>query len=316
MKDPIRHVVVDTNILGDFLYPKSTRATKRVGRSQVLMSAVVNAKWPAIKLYTPAICIAESMGILDKYRFCTWGREVKQDPTLKLSAADYRTARKLLTDAVGQRTIEQLEHEPTHVLLAGLISPVNSHFQIRRNKHRIKPPMGAADCVIAGMAIHLVSRMGRESVLLVTGDQRMADVVRKAEKVKDTTAEKLGLTSLAKSAGLTWNAKLYPKVLNLQRATESELKAAFGGWPLPGSSVVEKSRAELEETERKMLRQAWLEVATEYGITNADNLPYSRELEDIKVRFAIKSSVYLPNDDIFRFLLQQRKAKKLPYPQN
>jgi len=41
MKDPIRHVVVDTNILGDFLYPKGTKAVKRVGRSQILLSAVI-----------------------------------------------------------------------------------------------------------------------------------------------------------------------------------------------------------------------------------------------------------------------------------
>jgi phosphosulfolactate phosphohydrolase-like enzyme len=206
MKDPIRHVVVDTNILGDFLYPNGTKAVKRVERSKILLSAVLNARWPAIKLYTPAICIAEAMGILDKYRFCSWGNDIKKDSSLKLSAADYRSARKVLTDAVGQRTIEQLEHEPTHVLMAGLISPVNSYFQIRRNKRK-KLPMGAADCVIAGMAIHLVSRMGRESALLVTGDQRMADVVRKAGTVKEKTAE-----SLSKVVSLYISAACQPQI--------------------------------------------------------------------------------------------------------
>lgn len=43
-----------------------------------------------------------------------------------------RRARDTLTEAVRSRTIEQLEHEPGHVLLAGLVSPVNHHYQIRR----------------------------------------------------------------------------------------------------------------------------------------------------------------------------------------
>ncbi len=321
MVDAVRHIVIDTSILGDFLHPRRTKASTRAQRSHMLLAAAINANWPCLRVYTPAICIAEAIGILDSYRFCTWGKELSKNPNLRLSSRSYRTARQTLTDAVKRRKIEQIEHEPTHVLLAGLISPVNNRFQIRRKKRvknssspTIKQPMGAADCVIVGMAIHLVSRIGRESVHLVTGDQRMADVLMKAERLKPATAETLGLPSNARAAGLEWSPQLYPSSINLERATDRDLRIAFGGWPLPTKPVVVKKRAELDSGERAELINCWLEVSELSGVTNPDSLPYSAELEDIKVRFAIKTSVYLSNECIFRFLLQQRKAKQLPRP--
>ncbi len=314
MESPIRHVVLDTNVLSDFLYPERTAAVERATRSTTLLSAVLYANWPCIRIYTPAICIAESMAILDMYHFCTWAREVKANPAIRLSAEMYRKTKSALEIAVRQRKIEQLEHEPNHVLLAGLISPVNSSFQIRRKKRTIKPPMGAADCVIVGMAIHLVSRVGHGAVRLVTGDQRMADVVMRAGRVRSTTAEKLGLTASAEAAGLTWSPTLYPTPINLGQASLSGLRLAFGGWPLPTKPVTMKNRAELTENEKADLIAAWLAVARDARISNPDSLPYRPELEDIKVRFAVKSSTYLTNECIFRFLLKERKAGRLPRP--
>ena len=133
-------------------------------------------------------------------------------------------------------------------------------------------------------------------------------------RLRDATAETLGLKMIAKSAGLTWNSNLYPRVLNLHRAGDSQLRECFGGWPLPSRPVREARRSELTMSQRSQLLGSWLEVATEMGMRNVDNLPYSQAIDDIKVRFAIKSSIHLPNDDIFRFLLQQRKASQLPYP--
>lgn len=315
MKSPLKHVVVDTNILGDFLHPSSTKATARANRSQEILNSAVLGNWPLVKIYTPAICIAEAIGIIDKYRFCTWGRELTRDSSLRLSKRQHTAARQVLTKAVATRKIEQLEHEPNHILLAGLVSPINANYQIRRSSNRIRPPMGAADCVIAGMAIHLVSRMGRDSVLLVTGDQRMADVIRKARSIRQNTAESLGLTELARLAGLHWSKDLYPDSINLHRASEDDLRKAFGGWPLPSGVVVEKTRSQLTQNEKSQLLDCWLEVATEYNFTNVDNLPYSEYLEDIRVRFAVRSKVFMLCDEVFRFLLQQRKSTKLPYPE-
>jgi hypothetical protein len=174
--------------------------------------------------------------------------------------------------------------------------------------------MGATDCVIVGMAIHLVSCVGRNAVRLVTGDQRMADVVKRAERVKPTTAKKLGLTATAQAAGLTRSPTLYPLSVNLEHASLPDLRSAFGGWPLPTKPVTVKQRADLTEEEKDNLTAAWLAVAREAHISNPDSLPYRPELEDIKARFAVKSSVYLSNECIFRFLLRQRKSVHLPRP--
>lgn len=69
MQDPVRHVVVDANTLGAFLYANSTGSVNLQQRSQILIGSALNGGWPGIKLYTPAICIAEALGVLDKYHF-------------------------------------------------------------------------------------------------------------------------------------------------------------------------------------------------------------------------------------------------------
>jgi hypothetical protein len=319
MQDPVRHVVVDANTLGAFLYANSTGSANLQQRSQVLLGAAIQGQWPGIKLYTPAICIAEALGVLDKYHFCTWHGPAKNDPSKRLSAMAYEAARDLLIGAVRSRTIEQLEHEPGHVLLAGLVSPVNQNYQIRRKDRRgskagVKPPMGATDCLIAGMTIHLVSRMGREAVVLATADQRLADVLKKAERIKQVRAVELGLVEVANQAGLTWGSKLYPSVVNLHKATPRQLRDAFGGWPLPTTPVVTKRRGTLTPQEATTLEDTWVEVAGEYGITDPERLAYSLTLDDLKTRFAVAARVCLSNEDIFRFLLQRRKAGQLRRP--
>jgi hypothetical protein len=319
MQDPVRHVVVDANTLGAFLYINSTGSANLQQRSQILIGAAVQGRWPGIKLYTPAICIAEALGVLDKYRFCTWHGPAKTDSTKRLSESAYETARDLLIGAVRNRTIEQLEHEPGHVLLAGLVSPVNQNYQIRRKDRKgsnagVKPPMSATDCLIAGMTIHLVSRMGRGAAVLATADQRLADVLKKAERIKQDRAEELGLVEVAKQAGLAWAAKLYPSVVNLHKAMPRELRDAFGGWPLPTNPVVTKCRGALTPQEATALEDTWVNVAADYGITDPERLAYSRMLDDLKTRFAVTSGVCLPNEDIFRFLLQRRKAGLLRRP--
>jgi len=231
-----------------------------------------------------------------------------------------------LARAVKERIVEELDHEPQHILLAGLISPVNCRYQIRRKRKtrktgtpkvtssQIKPPMGAADCLIVGLASHLVQRVGRAFTLLATGDQRLADVLAKARKLRPDKAAALGLTKTAEEAGLGWDGKVYPNVVNLQRATENEMRTAFGGWPLPVKPLTVKCREELTRSEQSDLVNAWLAVATEHGITNPDSIAYSPALEDIRTRFAVATSIHLRSQDVFLFLLGRRKATRLPKP--
>lgn len=321
MSDPVQHVVVDANTLSAFLHPQSTNSVPLQDASRILLGAVLHGNWPGIRLYSPAICIAEALAVLDKYRFCTWHGPVKSDPSKRLSAADYTQARDSLTNAVRSRRIEQLEHEPNHVLLAGLVSPVNNMYQIRRRRRnspsgnaRVKSPMGATDCLIAGMTVHLVSRMGRDAVVLATGDQRLCDVVAKAGRVKVRQAERLGLITIAQEAGLIWRPHLYPRVVNLHRSTLAALRSTFGGWPLPTVVLTFKRRQDLTSQEATTLMATWVTVASEYAVSDPDNLPYSPLLDDLKTRFAVASGVYLSNECVFRHLLQRRKAGELHRP--
>ncbi|MBB02580.1 MAG: hypothetical protein CMJ47_08045 [Planctomyces sp.] len=251
------------------------------------------------------------MAILDKYRYCEWGKDIKKNPALRMSDTDYVTARLTLGDAIKTRKIEQLEHEPLHVLMTGLISPVNSYFQMKSTSSKKREPMDATDCLIASMALHLVSRLGNESVLLVTGDKRMSDVVKKAPEVDDKTAEEIGLKSTASEVGIEWSPKIYPRVVNIHSASEDELVAAFGGWPLPQTNLISKTVEELANEEIEQLRESWLAVRAKRPKLTVDNLAYSKELEEIKIDFANRVSVYLPNKDLLRMLLRIRKAGKL-----
>lgn len=322
MLDPVRHVVIDANIIASYFHPGSVKNPILRARCKALLDSAIKAQWPGIRLFSPAICVAEAMSVLDKYRFCTWHGPLRSDPTARLSAKRYKRSRDALAAAVRARIIERLPHEHEHVLLSGLVSPINNGHQIRRKTRgatkgnaRIKPPMGAADCLIAGLTIHLVSRLGPKSVLLATADQRMADVINRAHRLNHSTAEKLGLLEVAEQAGIEWSPTLYPKCINLNRDSDRELQEAFGGWPLPEKPCTEKKRSDLLDSEKESLIKIWLDVGKQQEITNPDRLPYSMALEQIRVSFADKTQVYMTSDEVFWFLMNRRKAGELPKPE-
>lgn len=323
MPDPVLHVVLDANILSDFLYKKSTNAQDRVKRSINLISAVMDSNWPRIKLYTPAICIAETLGIIDKYRFASWKGEFKSNPSMLLSQEDYEKTRDLLFRMVNTGVLEQLEHEPKHALMSSVISPINCDFddQSENNKTIM---MGATDCVIVGMATHLTNRLGVDSVILVTGDSRMAKVTKLAKSLSQQKAEDLGIIKNARELGIDWSNDIYPEVINLNEASESELKKGFGGWPLPTSKIEYPQKKEyiLDRDEAENLYIIWegIKSQQEYRVWNnkrnrfdeptIDKLPYTKAIDAIQIQYAINHGVYLRCKDISWTLLNKRKANK------
>lgn len=154
----------------------------------------------------PASSVAEAIGVLDKYRHCTWARPVAKNKASRLKPREYEAARALLKGAISNRFIEQVDHEPTHVSLAELISPINQSYQFRRKRgksHRVKKPMGGADCMIAGIAVLLHRRLGGSHVALATADQRLADVIGKCRRLTEKQADKFGIKS-ASGAGVSF----------------------------------------------------------------------------------------------------------------
>lgn len=316
MKDPVRSVILDANVLAAHFCPCSTDSAQLRDRSRALVTAGADPNWPSLRLYTPGICIAEVLAVLDRYNLCTWHGPLKRDPTKKLTLREYRDARQHLVETVRSRAIEQLEHEPTHVLLAGMVSPVNNAYQFRRNRtsgsSQVKPPMSAADCVIAAMAILQGARVGQENVVLATADQRLADVMVKCRSLRKRRAGQLGLDLAAKSAGLTWNPRLYPYTVNLRTAKTAELRRAFLGWPLPQGPFRARTPTQLSSAECRGLERAWREVSRDYSVRDPDRLPYGDAIDDLRTRFAADTGISLSNGQVFATLLRWRKAKAWP----
>lgn len=311
-----RHVVVDTNLLADYLHPAAARSPRVADRVRVLFDAVLVAKWTDIKVYVPAIAVAEAISVLDKYRFCRWHGPAKKNPAVRLHTAEYKRAQNLLHQAVTKRQLEQIDHEPCHVVLASLLSPVNHIYQYRRKRahsHKVRPPMGSADCMIGGAAILLGSRVGFDKTRLLTADQRLADVMTKCRNLTQWRAAGLGLPPIAEGAGLAWAPSMYPITLNLRTAREKDLRAALGGWPLPTTQLrrLEKASA-FTELEDHQLVATWVGTASDYGIRNADNMPFHPALQDMRTRLAAHYALDVPNDVIFKRLLALRKRKLLP----
>lgn len=313
------HIVVDTNILVDYLHPGACTSRRLADRVRVLFDSALIAKWTDVKLHIPAIAVVEAIGTLDKYRFCTWHGPVRKNPDVRLSAAAYKKARQAIHEAVTQRRFEQIEHEPCHVVLSSLVSQVNHIYQYRRQRQRrsakeikVRAPMGAADCMIASMAILLGSRVGFESVRLLTADQRLADVMTKCRQLTAWRAERLGLPPIAASVGLSWQPSMYPVAVNLRTARLKDLRAALGGWPLPTKPL----RAMIPNqpftaVEDAAIVSSWQNAATEYGLRNPDNLPFHPALQDIRIRVAADHGLDIPARVIFKRLLTLRKQKKL-----
>lgn len=313
------HIVVDTNILVDYLHPGACMSRRLAERVRVLFDSALVAKWTDVKLHIPAIAVVEAIGTLDKYRFCTWHGPVRNNPSVRLSAAAYKKARQAIHEAVTHRRFEQIEHEPCHVVLSSLVSQVNHIYQYRRKHQRrsareikIRPPMGAADCMIASMAILLGSRVGVESVRLLTADQRLADVMTKCRQLTTWRADRLGLPPIAASVGLNWRPTMYPVTVNLRTARTKDLRAALGGWPLPTTPLRSlPPKQPFGPAEDAAIVSSWINAAADYRLRNPDNLPFHPALQDIRIRVAADHGLDIPAQLIFKRLLTLRKQKKL-----
>jgi len=80
------------------------------------------------------------------------------------------------------------------------------------------------------------------------------------------------------------------------------------------AEIKRKTWHELTEPERQELLEVWLEVATEKNLSDPGRLPYTESLIVIQRKFFSHTSIFVPEGEIFHFLVNQRKAKKLPRP--
>lgn len=309
-RDPRRHLIIDTNVLLAYVAPTSHDSTEVRRRSRDLLDSVIKHDWPLLRLYTPNICFAEAQCVLDKFGLCDWHGASNR----RLKPEDYYSARGRLRELVESRMIEQYEHDAISFACTELASPVNAAHKIINDTPPNYRPMGGADCAICGLAIRLAMRIGAESVVLVTADRRMADVINACRQMSEMQAEKLGLIKVANSLAIKWSNAIYPVCIHIGEAPDDELKSAFLGWPVPSRSVRHKEPANLTEREKGILVHVGSMIKNEYGI-GPDSLPYTPELDDLQTRYACLTGVYMTKAAIARTLLQWRKnPQRRPSP--
>lgn len=238
------YVLLDANAVADFFLGTHAGNQKAAGRTQAIVEAVRTRGVTDVVLLLPNVCIPEVMSAFDKQAFGTWNKQVKK----KLDVRRHRRLRTLLSSYVHNGAVfEQYEVNRYHVLATDLISPIDHRYQITRRTHsgrRVALPMQAVDHLLVGMGIVLGRVHGRENVVMLTSDERMCLVIAKArDKVQSGAARALGLPERAKELGYSWSVDIYPRVVNLKKATVAELTGVFGVWPLPVGAPPSGARA-------------------------------------------------------------------------
>jgi hypothetical protein len=135
------------------------------------------------------------------------------------------------SDIHNAKFIYHYELSRYHILAINLVAPIDHYFRL---SHGNKRPMGTFDHLIVSMGIHLAHIHGRDNVVILTSDKRIADVVTKCRgPIPAATRRRLKLTIAEEVTGRPFSANLFPRCINLSYATKSELIEVFGCWPLP-----------------------------------------------------------------------------------
>jgi len=178
----------------------------------------------------------------------------------------------------------------------------------------IKPPMGATDCLIVAIAMTLGWRLHPSPVLLVTSDQRQADVLQKCRQLSrkaksDPKLKDLGLPEAAANLNQPWNNRLYPGPLHLAQAKEQEIVESLNGtWPPPSRDCKEVADCDaLTERQQQQLKKVYFEVNDETKVS-VDFLPSEDAVNTIQVRLADATGKVVPCQEIYQRLQRWRKA--------
>lgn len=225
----------DSSVVIPHYLPNASKNDKVADRAKLILNAVRNHKLNA-HCYIPNIVVAEVFSAFDRECYSGWDPQIYKKYGGKgktLHKKTYTNAKnKFRNDIHNGALFYQYDLNRYHILTLDLIAPVDKYRQFYRTK-QVKS-MGASDLLIGAMAVHLSKIHGRENLLLLTADRRMNAIFANAcPSTNLNTAEKLGLKNAAEKFGFgKWGPNIYPRVLDLQRANETQLKDYFGNWPL------------------------------------------------------------------------------------
>jgi hypothetical protein len=186
--------LLDANITAAYYLARSMRSEQAVDRIRIIVDSV-RTKGSDHFLYIPNVCIAETFSVLMKYAFGKWNRQVQKAGTGTIDKRVYeRLIEQFRHDIHNGRVLNQYELSRYHVLAQDLVAPVDHHYQYRRGKKRRHAPMGTFDRLFVAMGIHLAHVHRADNVVLLTADDRIADIVGKC---RDGIPAKEGVRGVA-----------------------------------------------------------------------------------------------------------------------
>lgn len=227
---PRHYVLLDASVAAAHYAPKSTVSANLRDRATKLLTGA--AAGTEVRFLIPNFCIAEVFSVFEKYRWGrTWNKHVKAGSIL--TKKEFTTARKQFAEAIhNAKKIFQIELSRYHILCIDLVSPINNAYRIKRDRSSKKNvnPASTYDMQIVSMGIWLQHMLGPADFTIVTGDERLEAVVKRAKSAKLAKTIKSHLTTVASNLNLTYSPDLYPTVLNLTQASKAQITARFPGW--------------------------------------------------------------------------------------
>jgi hypothetical protein len=233
------YVLLDACVPAAYYAPKSTQSATLVARAKVLLEG--STPNTDVRFLIPNFCIPEVFAVFEKYRWGrTWNRHVKASNTL--TPRQFSDARGAFGEAIHNGSkILQVELDRYHVLCVDLISPINNAYKINRvrgSKHtkqkaKSVSPASTYDMLVAAMSIWLAHQHGTDNFTLVTGDERLFNVLNRARSVALSGPMRAHLAANATRVGLNYSPNLYPRVIDLAHAAKSELQSRFPNWSAP-----------------------------------------------------------------------------------
>jgi hypothetical protein len=227
------HVLLDASVVSAYFIPHSHRNARVHEVTTCLVEGVRKRAVGNVVLYVPNISIPEVFGTFAKYAYGIWNHQVKRPITRPRYQKIRHTFHTYLRAGA---VLEQYDLTRNHILATDLIAPVDHRYQIRKKKGYRNVPMGAVDHMIIAMGIYLSRLHGRDNVAILTADRRMGDGVRRAERMKASTASQMKLPARAKDLGYEWDPSPFPQMLCLPAVSDDALAEFFGAWPLPTRS--------------------------------------------------------------------------------
>ena|SRR2546426_2671927 len=212
--------LLDANVTATYYLARSMKSDRAVERIRNIVDSV-RTKGSDHFLYIPNICIAEVFSVLMKYAFGKWNPHVKKSEAGTINKRIYQKLIEQFQDDIHNgRVLYQYELSRYHILAQDLVAPIDHYYQHTRGPKR-HVPMGTFDHLYIAMGIHLAHVHGAQKVVLLTADDRIADIVGRCRRgIPENIVRKLKLEIAEEVTGRKVRARAIPALPELEDGDE------------------------------------------------------------------------------------------------